>query len=611
MKFSLFISLFFIVSGCGEIPKNINQLTEVSQDLIFAGNSSKDNIPGSYIVSFKNPQYFIAEQTLGHSLYKQSQSFQFQLVSDIIKSHGVKDINLITTVSMTPKGKNQELELNLGYLQKNLKGIPKNNFWSNSGLITQVDFTSEEIAQKQIKEWYEDGRIWIAEPNWLNQTDAGTFTGLVENYPAGAWHWVDSMRIREGFQYIADEIAKGNLNEQDILDNAPVIAVMDSGTDYDHPAFVGRLWENESPGESDCVQDTYGCDVTYYEKGYLGRGTTVFPFGVKGANEPCPTNSLGTNQKIVGNCLHGTHVAGIVAGNVANQVPGICPICKIMTIKAVGDDPNTKNDDGGSISDSSIIRGLTYVTRFAKNNNNVIRIINASLSKFQRSRHVALLVNQLKNNSNGTLLIGAAGNEDTNFRAYPAALNDAIAVSSVENNGKKAVYSNFGIWVDVAAPGGNSGNMIASAQPGSQQTVNLNGTSQATPMVSGIAGILLAVNPDMSINTLRDRIISTANREIYDAEIGDGYNRNHFYKYIAVDNVHVPLLGSGRVDLLAALTNEQQGINITSYLNSRVQSGLCSTLSLNNSKNTKLANWLLILLLITPPLVILMHASKK
>ena len=96
-------------------------------------------------------------------------------------------------------------------------------------------------------------------------------------------------------------------------------------------------------------------------------------------------------------------------------------------------------DDDFSIADSAIIAGFSIRSGFKQGSEPAIRIINASFGKYDRSKSVELFINAMKNFGKGTLVIAAAGNEDTMKRSLPAAYANVVAVSNVkyEKNARK------------------------------------------------------------------------------------------------------------------------------------------------------------------------------
>ncbi len=137
---------------------------------------------------------------------------------------------------------------------------------------------------------------------------------------------------------------------------------------------------------------------------------------------------------------------------------------------------------------------------------------------------------------------------------YPAAYKDSIAVASLSFSGAtksttasswiRLKRSNYGRWVDIAAPG----NSIISTVPGTNGAEPKTGTSMAAPMVSGVAGLILSANPNISIKELRSILINTANPSLYSNEVNANY-----YTTIKGESAPTPMLGSGMVDAAAAV----------------------------------------------------------
>lgn len=186
---------------------------------------------------------------------------------------------------------------------------------------------------------------------------------------------------------------------------------------------------------------------------------------------------------------HGTHVAGIIAAQTDNGrgVAGGCPRCRLLVAKV----------DGlfGWLSDADIAKGINWST------NRGAKVINLSLGGPQKSRVIKDAVNRAARH--GVVLVAAAGNEDSSVRNYPAAYSNVIAVAATNKSDRRAGFSSFGKWVDVAAPGVD----ILSTYPGGKYR-RMTGTSFSSPHVAALAGLLAAQGRARS--GIRDRILHTA-----------------------------------------------------------------------------------------------------
>lgn len=170
---------------------------------------------------------------------------------------------------------------------------------------------------------------------------------------------------------------------------------------------------------------------------------------------------------------HGTHVAGIVAARANNGkgVAGVCPGCSLIAAKAL--------DATGSGTDADIAEAIIYsADRGAKT-------INLSMSGpgYSSTLHSAVKYAADK----GVLVVAAAGNSSTEQPFYPAAYDEAVAVSATTPDDQIASFSNFGPQIELAAPGTD----IFSTNTGGGY-VNKSGTSMAAPHVAGTAALLFA-----------------------------------------------------------------------------------------------------------------------
>lgn len=505
----------------------------------------------SYIVAFR-------EDVVGYSSQspRYSPSYLRKMLSPYRVDTAVASMRSLVAVAMGAKPRLLEPDFPLSGPR------PMDLNWQGPlhkpAFISRVDFVDEQQAIETLNRWSQQGRIWYAEPNYRNRLNSqrssprrastGTdfslasplltkhledLNDMIANNFELDWRWTEQIRLRQALEYISANDAS----------HEPVIAVLDSGVDYEHPDLADRIFQNvEGINRIGCKDDLFGCNTTTSSIDSLGDGNS-FPYFTEGPGQSCPFNE-GFDQ-----CSHGTLVAGLIAGQINQSAGsgGVCPLCKILPVKIVGD--GNSNESGG-ILDSSIIAGLTYVSRFRLGGSNGVRVVNASFGKFQRSRTVELLVRLLKNLGNGTLVIAAAGNEDTMLRQFPAAFTDVLAVSNIEGDSYlKHPSSNFGRWVDISAPGGYSGDGMTSTAPGGGTYQSI-GTSISSPVVAGVAGLILAAEPNLSFAELRNRLLNTATPEVYEYPENKPYNPT-----VEGEPRPVALLGSGIVDAFAAVSN--------------------------------------------------------
>ena len=496
---------------------------------------------------------------------------------------GIEDIRLISAVEVPSLQAETETETPLATL--NWQQAPR----PPTGIITEVQFASNALAAAHLQHWQERGDIYFAEPVYVSLM--GDYDALHKRYndyqvsEEGWYWWHKEINLADALANIAKAGSANSLyhphNHVTDNRNQTIIAVFDSGIDYEHPALKGRMYNfGDQIPDLACYagvvgEDKHGCNTTNPEKGRLGNGEArpwgtntswAEAMGAKVGGE-CPD---GKGEFVA--CKHGTHVAGIIAadGTVGDRglcpTAGVCPFCKILNIRVlagVGAGGPEKSKVGG-VTDTSILNGLKYVHELWLKRIEV-RVINASIGKFHRSRAVALLIKNLKKMSSvdgahGVLVIGAAGNEDTMARTYPAALDDVLAVSATGANGEKSDFSNFGMWVDIAAPGGNNNNTICSTVPGNLYKGEA-GTSMATPVVAGVAGLMVAViKQDLSADEIQNRLLFSSNPDrlypkLEENDNSDQNNQNEKFYLAKLEHVEhpVPLLGFGLLDAEEAL----------------------------------------------------------
>ncbi|MEE4356943.1 MAG: S8 family serine peptidase [Desulfococcaceae bacterium] len=254
-----------------------------------------------------------------------------------------------------------------------------------------------------------------------------------------------------------------------------VVAVIDTGVDYTHPDLAANMWVN--PGEIP------GNGVDDDGNGYIDD--------IHGYNF---TNDSGNPFDDHG---HGTHCAGTIAALVNNGtgIVGVNPTAKIMALKFIN-----KNNVGTT---TDAIKALEYAVKMG------VKISNNSWGGggYSDALHQAVLAASAA----GHVIVAAAGNDygqnNDAVPHYPSGYDadNVISVAATDHNDLLAFFSNYGFTtVDLAAPGA----AIYSTVPGNAYA-SYNGTSMATPHVSGVVSLIRSLYPDISPANIRQSIIST------------------------------------------------------------------------------------------------------
>lgn len=200
-----------------------------------------------------------------------------------------------------------------------------------------------------------------------------------------------------------------------------------------------------------------------------------------------------SNQYTVSN-PHGTHVAGIVG----SMEFGVNKYAQIFSVEVL--------NDNGTGTWSKLVEALSFVARDALNRK-LPAVINLSISG-PPSYVVDMAIQQLSNQ--GILTIVAAGNSNDNACYHsPARAQSAIAVGATNRQDQLAAFSNWGICVDILAPG----DVVQSLLP-NQQTGYMSGTSMAAPVVAGIASVVLAMQPELDVESLRKLVMDVASKNV-------------------------------------------------------------------------------------------------
>src|SRR5438477_869284 len=259
-------------------------------------------------------------------------------------------------------------------------------------------------------------------------------------------------------QWAPQFIGAGQAWDATMGDPSIVIAIVDTGIDANHPDLAGKVVLTKNYVKGERASDSFG---------------------------------------------HGTHVAGIAAAKINNGTgtAGICGLCSLMSVKVLGAD--------GSGSTSDVASGIAYATDFGA------RVINLSLGSSSRTTVIRDALDYALNNN--VLPVVALGNANSDYVGDLAYWYSALSVGAVDQQGAKAYFSNFGLQTDVTAPGV----AVLSTMPTYPVTLNtqygyktyydaLSGTSMASPVVAGLAGLLLSRNPALTAAQVKGIIESSA-----------------------------------------------------------------------------------------------------
>ena len=214
---------------------------------------------------------------------------------------------------------------------------------------------------------------------------------------------------------------------------------------------------------------------------------------------------------------HGTHVAGTIAA-VANNgvgIAGVAPGARVLPVRVLG-------KCGGYVSD--IADAITWASGGSvdgvPDNPIPARVINLSLGgpgTCDRTTQAAITEARAR----GAVVVVAAGNAAMDAAGFtPANCAGVVTVAAVDRRGARAYYSNYGMVVDVAAPGGDmrlaaaDGILSAlndgTAAPGADAYAYYQGTSMAAPHVAGIVALMLSANPALTPDEVAARIAASA-----------------------------------------------------------------------------------------------------
>ena len=391
-------------------------------------------------------------------------------------------------------------------------------------------------VSSMVDSYKEDSNVEYAEPDYIYKpTDTAT------NDPLFSTQWALA-KIKAP---LAWDTTTGSSNV--------VVAVVDTGTDYTHQDLAANIWNN--PGETGMTQvgdkcwtgtpqdkSTNNCDDDNDGLVDDWRGWNY----AEGNNDPMDKGYQGL--------FHGTHVSGIIAG-VGNNGIGISGVTwnsKIMPLRIC-------NDSGCS----SYSGGLAI--RYAVDHG--AKVINDSWGG--ATSYDSFLKDSMDYaHDHGALIVNAAGNESSDvYGTVPANIASAMAVSATDSSDNFAGFSNWGAKIDVSAPGVD----VNSTYP-TNSYQSFSGTSMAAPHVAGLAALILAHNPALSVEELR-QVIKTSADDLGDAGVDKYFGAGRIDAYNAMmattpltAYISYPNSAGVNINGTVNITGTASGTNFQSYV---------------------------------------------
>lgn len=261
------------------------------------------------------------------------------------------------------------------------------------------------------------------------------------------------------------------------------------------------------------------------EKGYTKTKIGVMDTGVDSLHEDLKKNlkeyvriSEGIVKKGVADPdEHGTHVSGIMAATYGNGKGGsgiaTGPDNDMAELYVAG-----VQDDDGNINDVDMIRAIEYFKEKG------VKVVNMSLGGYSYDDHIHKAMKAAYDA--GITLIAASGNDDTDKDSSPSSFKEVLSVNSSDSDNQTSYFSNYGFTSDISAPGST----IPSTVPGDRY-VAYSGTSMASPVVAGVASLVLSANKDLTPRQVYNIICGTANKSMLKGKVFD----DRQYGYGVVD----------------------------------------------------------------------------
>ncbi|MBL0061926.1 MAG: S8 family serine peptidase [bacterium] len=342
--------------------------------------------------------------------------------------------------------------------------------------IVRLQFSGGQDLETLASQLSSDPEVeWVAFNNRYStgQSLDDAYVPIDSLYP-DAW-WLE--KISAG---LAWEITRG--------DTSIVIGIIDTGVDYTHRDLRSNIWHNRGEIPENGIDD----DRNGFIDDVIGWDFVDAP------SLPAGGDYLVRDNDPMDDFGHGTYVAGCASAESDNPdcFPSIGFNCRIMPLRA--------GNSRGTLEEDDIAAAILYGT------SNGVAIINMSFGDVVASpllREVVTIAHDA-----GVVLVASAGNATDSTIHYPSGFREVIAVGATDSHDRKANFSNYGPSVDVMAPGVDIGSTILGGECGLWDFPS--GTSYASPLVAGLVGLILSVNPSLSPDDVLNILKSSAD-DIY------------------------------------------------------------------------------------------------
>jgi uncharacterized repeat protein (TIGR02543 family) len=356
---------------------------------------------------------------------------------------------------------------------------------SPDGSTALVELPADVSVQDALLELANDDRVAFAQPNYRytllddnvseEEQPLALESLLVPNDPAvsdlsinGQW-WLETVKAFEAW-------------EQQKVNKTVGVAVIDTGVRRSHDDLRDNIDER-------LAWDAYRNQplATSVSKGQIGYDGDV--------------------------SYHGTFVSGVIAAKVDNNLLGagvsynatIVPI-NIFHLRN-GGNGSTTNSANTTADTSTVVKAFDYIIKHRTEAN--IRVVNMSFGGYAEGDDDRALHQMIKDAKDkyGILSVAAAGNSNTSNACYPSDYTEVVSVTAVNKDLSRWISSDYNVNKDIAAPG----NEVYTTRSFSNNDACLaTGTSLAAPIVSGIAALLFAKNPNLTPDEVKDLLCKTA-----------------------------------------------------------------------------------------------------